>query len=203
MRVDLHVHTKYSKCSNLGLEELRKLCNKFNIKPAITDHNTIEGAKKFKDCIIGEEINTKEGEISGLFLNERIKPGLEIEETVDKIKEQGGLAYLPHPYDWVRRNHIKRLDFDVDIVEVFNGRVMQQKYNKKARAFAKKNNFLMGIGSDTHTAREFGNNYIIMDDFDSPKEFLKKLKRGRFVTKQVPLYVRGFNMLNGFFNKHF
>ncbi|MFH1972852.1 MAG: PHP-associated domain-containing protein [archaeon] len=203
MKVDLHVHTNYSKCSNLELKELKKLCDKFKIKPAITDHNTIEGAKKFKDCIVGEEINTKEGELIGLFLNERIKPGLEIDETVEKIREQGGFVYVPHPYDWVRRNHIKRLDFDIDIVEVFNGRVMQQKNNRKARAFAKKNNFLMGIGSDTHTIIEFGHSYVVMDDFDSPKDFLKKLEKAKFVTKQVPLYVRGFNMLNGFFNKHF
>ena len=183
MKVDLHVHTKYSACANMEFVALRKMCAKKGIYPAITDHNAIEGAKRFKNCIIGEEILTNEGDLIGLFLNEKIKGGLSIEETVDKIKEQGGLVYVPHPFDW-RRKCVKRLDFKMDAIEVFNGRVWQQGLNEKAREFAKKNNIIMGVGSDAHIAPEFGRTYVEMDRFDSPKEFLKNLKKAKLITNK-------------------
>ena len=181
MKVDLHLHTKYSACANLELKTLRKLCKKYNIFPSITDHNSIEGAKRFKDCIIGEEILTKEGDLIGLFLNEKIKSGLSIEETVDKIKEQGGLVYVPHPFDW-RRKCVKRLNFKMDVMEIFNGRVWQQSLNKKAKDYAKRKNIIMGVGSDAHIAPEFGKTYVEMDRFNSPQEFLKNLKKANLVT---------------------
>lgn len=188
MKVDLHVHTNYSSCSNLELNRLKKLCENFKIFPAITDHGTIEGAKEFKNCIIGEEIKTKEGEIIGLFLNETIPEGLEIEETIDKIKKQGGLIYVPHPFDWLRMN-VKRLNFKIDIIEVFNGRVIQQKINRKAMEFAERNSILKGVGSDTHTEIEFGNIYNEIEEFREPKEFLKKLKNANLIMNPHPAYV--------------
>ncbi|MAG78498.1 hypothetical protein CL616_03990 [archaeon] len=180
MKVDLHVHTRYSGCSIMKFFTLRKLCKKYNILPAITDHDTIEGAKKFKDCIISEEISTKEGEIIGLFLNEKITSGLSIEETVDKIKEQGGLVYVPHPFDW-RRKNAKRLNFNIDILEVFNGRVWRQSVNQKARDYALKKNIIMGVGSDTHTYPEFGKIYNEIEEFNSPKEFLKNMQKAKLI----------------------
>jgi len=202
MKVDLHVHTHYSKCANLKFEDLRKLTKKFNIFPAITDHNKIEGAVKFKDCIIGEEINTTEGEIIGLFLNERIKPYLSIEETIEKIKEQGGIVYIPHPYDWIRINHIKRMDFKINLIEVFNGRVIQQKVNKKAVEFAEKNNIIKGVGSDTHNKLEFGRIYNEIEEFNSPKEFLKNMKKAKLVMNQHPLFVHAVVMSKSLISKY-
>lgn len=186
MKVDLHVHTKYSSCSNLKLSILRKLCNKFNIVPAITDHDLIIGAKRFNNCIVGEEMTTNEGHLIGLFLNERIKRGLSIEETVDKIKEQGGLVYVPHPFDG-RRINVPRLNFNFDILEVFNGRVIDQKYNKKARDYANRHNLTKSVGSDSHTKFEFGRTFVEMERFDSPKEFLKNLKKAKFHIKKRDL----------------
>jgi predicted metal-dependent phosphoesterase TrpH len=190
MKVDLHVHTKYSSCSILKLKTLRKLCKKFDIFPAITDHNVMKGAKRFKDCIIGEEITTKENaHIIGLFLNTKIKEDLSIEETVDKIKEQGGLVYVPHAFDW-RRNNVPRLDFKIDMLEVFNGRVWQQSLNEKAKKYAKKNKIIMGVGSDTHVAPEFGRIYNKIEEFNSPKEFLKNMKKAKLVTQKNGVWVQ-------------
>jgi predicted metal-dependent phosphoesterase TrpH len=182
MKVDLHVHTNYSSCSILKIDTLKKLCKKFDIYPAITDHNVIAGAKKFKNCILGEEIMTKEGEIIGLFLNGQIKKGLSIEETIDKIKEQGGIVYVPHPFDWRRRSQVKRTNFKMDMIEVFNGRIWQQSLNEKAKEFAKKNKITMGVGSDTHTPFELGRIYNEIEEFNSPKEFLKNMKKAKLVT---------------------
>jgi len=198
MKIDLHIHTKYSPCSILQIKTLRKLCKKFDIHPAITDHNTLEGAKRFKDCILGEEITTKENaHIIGLFLNTKIKEGLDIDETVDKIKEQGGLVYVPHPFDW-RRNNVPRLDFKMDILEVFNGRIWQQSLNEKAKEFAKKNNIIMGVGSDSHVSPELGRIYNEIEEFNSPKEFLKNMKKAKLVTKKNGAWIQlKVNVISG------
>ncbi|MBT4174971.1 PHP domain-containing protein [archaeon] len=187
MKLDLHVHTNYSACAITKPFILNKLIKKTGVQIALTDHNTMKGVDKVKGCIPGEEISTKQGHVIGLFLNERIKPWMSVEETSDKIKEQGGVVFVPHPYDSIRKN-VKHMDFKKDVVEVFNGRVIIQKDNAKALEYAEKNKILQGVGSDAHTPYEFGKNYLEIENFNSVKEFLLNLKKAKHVINPHPYY---------------
>ena len=194
----MHTHTLYSGHCLTKLNTFRKICLKKGIFPIITDHNTIEGALKYqkiyKDCIIGEEISTKQGEIIGFFLNEEIKKGLDIYDTIDRIKSQDALIYLEHPFDRLRKkldqSYFDKIGFD--IVEIFNSRTVFNQDNLKAKKFADTHNFLKGVGSDSHIGFEIGASYVMMDDFNSQKEFIKNLKNAKFYVKKSPIYVHAF-----------
>ena len=191
MKLDLHVHTRYSPCSMISVKVMNKLIEKHNVQVALCDHNTLDAVKKVNCKIPGTEINSSEGHIIGLFVNEKVKIGLSPEETCEKIREQGGLAYVPHAFDRIRRG-IGRLDFKPDIVEVFNGRVWNQNENKRAEKEADKLGLLKGIGSDSHHPREFGNTYMEIKDFDSVKEFKKNLLKAKFHTSIVPIHLKAY-----------
>ncbi|MBU2637680.1 MAG: PHP domain-containing protein [Nanoarchaeota archaeon] len=185
MKIDFHIHTKYSPDSFTTLEVLNKVCKKKGLFPVITDHDTIKGALEFKKhfgpCIIGEEVDTKQGDLIGLFLNEEIPRKIDVYEAVDRIREQGALVYMPHPFDKVRSSALKVHDFKADIVEVFNARVMLQNYNKKADEYADKHKLLKAVGSDAHFSREIGTCYAEMDSFDDIKGFKQSLRKARLV----------------------
>lgn len=191
MKIDLHVHTKYSKDSILPLNILKKHTQKKGITPIITDHNTIKGNLKYGCKIIAEEIRANEGEIIGLFMMEEIPRGLPIEEVVDKIREQDGLILVPHPFDRVRggplRENIRKVN--ADIIEVFNGRTIYYEDNKKANAYAEEKNIAKAVGSDAHTRFEIGKTYMMMDEFYSKKEFMKNLRKAEMVTNKTPIWV--------------
>ncbi|MBI2670929.1 PHP domain-containing protein [Candidatus Woesearchaeota archaeon] len=199
INADMHIHTKYSHDCTTNLDRFRKICLKRSIFPVITDHNTIAGALKYrklyKDCIIGEEISTKQGEIIGLFLEEEIAEGLDITEVIDKIRQQDGLVFLQHPFDKLRKNRLKEYYFDkmkFDIVEIFNSRTLFHKYDLKAKNFAEKNKLLKGVGSDAHLEMEIGASYVMIDEFNSKKQFLKNLESAKFFVSKSPFYVHMF-----------
>ncbi len=201
IRVDLHIHTIYSKDGFITPRGLIDRCKKKRIDcVAICDHNTIQGALQFKDevflkIIVGEEIDTREGEIIGLFLKEEISSGLSLVETVKRIKDQNGLVYVPHPFDTFRKasisvNALNQIFSYIDIVEVFNSRSLFSKSNKKALQFGKKNGFVLAVGSDAHTRYEIGNSYLDMEDFDTKEDFLENLKNAKLVTKRTSIFIR-------------
>jgi len=199
LKVDTHIHTCYSKDSEMSLESLHDKCLSTGLNcVAITDHNTIEGALLLKsiasfNVIIGEEINTIEGEITGLFLKERIPPGMTALETVKHIKSQGGLVSVPHPFDTFRSSVIvlyalyEILPY-VDIIEGFNARNTFQSSNNKADNLAKENNILTSAVSDSHTLYEIGRTFMKMPEFDgTPQGFLNSLNsRVIFANKITP-----------------
>src|SRR5439155_14699260 len=141
---------------------------------AITDHNRIEAKLEFRDtvgqrCIVGEEVRTTEGEIIGLFLEEFIPPRLSPEETIAEIKRQGGVVYVPHPFDRIRRGVITpealhRVAPLLDAVEVLNARLHSASQNGEALRFAQERGLLQA-GSDAHTAFEVGRAGVEMADF--------------------------------------
>jgi hypothetical protein len=201
IRVDLHIHTVYSKDGFITPRELIYRCKKKRIDcVAICDHNTIQGALQFKDevplkIIVGEEVDTSEGEVIGLFLKKEIFSGLSPTETIEEIKEQDGLVYLPHPFDAFRKatltaDALNQIFKDIDIVEVFNSRNLLSKSNKKALQFGKRNGFALAVGSDAHTRYEIGNSYLEMEDFEVKEDFLENLKNAKLVTKRTSIFVR-------------
>lgn len=190
LRADLHGHTHYSWDSIISPEAYVRACLRRGINcVAVTDHNTIVGALAVQKIapfkvIVGEEIRTNAGEIIGLFLTETIPGGLSPEETIERIKAQGGLVLLPHPFGGWRSFDATRLDgiaSSIDAIEAFNARVLSRRDNDLAQAFANKHNLAMSAGSDAHSPCELGHAYIEISDFDGPQEFLAALHPGRIV----------------------
>ena len=175
---------------------------------AITDHNIIEGALRLKEdtsddfvIIVGEEIKTSEGEITGLFLEEWIPSGLSPEKTIEKIKLQSGLVSITHPFCRFRRNKIKlesltRIIEMVDIIEVFNSRNILHADNRKAYLFAKDNKKLMLVGSDAHIGYEYGKSYMKIIPFNNAEEFKRNLSSAEFITRTSPLWVHFISKWN-------
>lgn len=190
IKADLHIHTLYSMDCATSLEQVIARCISIGINClAVTDHNTITGALKLKQIapftiIIGEEIQTLEGEIIGLFLNQEIPSRLSAEETIARIKAQDGLVCIPHPYDRLRLSIFRNRAFEsimphVDIIEVFNARSLSPNSSSKAWQLARKYGKLASAGSDAHTPSEIGNAYVEMPDFKDKEEFLSSLARAR------------------------
>lgn len=202
--IDPHVHTEYSSDCTVSIDKVFTISKRKGLNGvAVTDHNCIEGALRLKEktgehfvVIVGEEIKTSEGEIAGLFLKEWIPPGLSPEDTIDKIKSQGGLVCITHPFCFFRRSRLnfqtlKRIIRTVDIVEVFNSRNIFYADNEKAYAFAKDKNKLMMVGSDAHIPYEYGRSYLRIPLFDngSPEAFKKSLLAATLITRKSPLWV--------------
>ena len=192
LKADLHTHTYFSPDALTSPEKYVQTCLKRGINcVAVTDHNEIDGAlavqklASFK-VIIGEEVESLEGEIIGLFLREEVAAGLSPEETVRRIKEQGGLVCVPHPFDRFRGEHLAeaalmRILPQVDIIEALNARTTLRSDNERAARFAQEHGLAMSAGSDAHSARELGRACVEMPDFEGPQEFLQALRQGRIV----------------------
>ena len=123
--------------------------------------------------IVGEEVKTADqGEVIGLFIEEKIPRGMTLEETIAEIKRQGGLVYVPHPFDRMHSvpdyEHLLTILDDVDAIEVFNPRVAIGAFNEEAVRFAAKYRIVAGAGSDSHVAQGLGSVRIRMRDFDGP-----------------------------------
>ncbi|MGB9595199.1 MAG: PHP-associated domain-containing protein [Candidatus Poribacteria bacterium] len=204
IKVDLHVHTSCSLDSLIKFDKLIETCDQNNVDcVAITDHNRIDCAIKLYEIapsriIVGEEIKTNAGEIIGLFLKEYIPPNLSPQKTINRIKEQGGLVYVPHPFDGLRGSVLKRQALeeiidDVDIIEVFNSRNAFSYSNKKAYKLAKEKGLAIGVGSDAHSGLELGKAYVLVEQFSDAKDFLSKLHYAELYTKKTPVV---FNLIN-------
>jgi predicted metal-dependent phosphoesterase TrpH len=153
----------------------------------LTDHDSIEGALRLRSTervVVGEEVMTTEGELIGLFLVEPVPAGLAPKDTALRIKSQGGLVYLEHPYDSFRRrlseDAIEAIVDLIDIVEVFNGR-SDEKANRRAKELCSILGAAPGAGSDAHTLGEIGSVYVEMEDFEGAPDFLAKLPTSRIV----------------------
>jgi predicted metal-dependent phosphoesterase TrpH len=152
----------------------------------ITDHNSIRGAETLAaqlPCrvVVGEELRTHAGEIIGLFLTEHVPFGISPREAADRIRAQGGLVYVPHPYDPMRRNLAEPALIELadagllDAVEVFNAKTSLAHLNERAAAFAAARGLPAGAGSDAHVPEAIGAAYVEMPDFDGPASFLLAL----------------------------
>jgi predicted metal-dependent phosphoesterase TrpH len=198
IRVDLHVHSSGSFDCEVDPREIALRARQLGLGPIfITDHDTIAGAMQLQEIdastVIGQEVTMAEGELIGLFLRERIEPGLDADEAVDAIHDQGGLVYLEHPYDSRRRRleaeALERVANRVDIVEVFNGR-SDDASNRRAEDLQEILGAAPGAGSDAHTLEELGSVYVEMEAFEDPQDFLAKLRRGRVVRNPSRLLMR-------------
>jgi predicted metal-dependent phosphoesterase TrpH len=176
---------------------------------AITDHNEMSGAFAAQEVaeeygvkvILAEEVKTAEqGEVIGLFLSEKIERGMTMAETIAEIRRQGGLVYVPHPFDRLHSvpdyEHLLDIVEEIDILEVFNPRVALTAFNEEAERFAAKYRIVPGAGSDSHVAQGLGSVMIRVHDFDGPEEFLESMRSADIVRKHKNLiYVQALKWL--------
>ncbi|MGH9032988.1 MAG: PHP-associated domain-containing protein [Acidimicrobiia bacterium] len=194
VRVDMHSHTCYSGDAVTTLDELAERIESTDLDVlCVTDHHSIRGALEAVgrelDCrvVVGEEVKTRAGEVIGLFLNERVPHGLAPEETIGRIRDQGGVVYVPHPFDPVRhalREPVLRqlcADGSIDALEVFNAKVSLEHLNARAAELAAQTGLPGGAGSDAHDPAALGAAYVEMPDFDGPTDFVERLHDGRIV----------------------
>ena len=206
--VDLHMHTDHSyDCATPGEVLLAEARSRGLGAIAVTDHNEVSGAHAARakanglTVIVGEEVKTAEqGEVIGLFIEEKIPRGLTLQETIDEIKRQGGLVYVPHPFDRMHSvpdyEHLLDVLDDVDAIEVFNPRVAISEFNDEAARFAAKYRIPAGAGSDAHVPQGLGSVRIRMREFNGPEEFLESLRDADIIRNPASLlYVQALKFL--------
>jgi predicted metal-dependent phosphoesterase TrpH/glycosyltransferase involved in cell wall biosynthesis len=208
IHVDLHMHTDHSHDCATPVERLLETAKERGLGAiAVTDHNEISGAHAARDqadgikVIVAEEVKTADqGEVIGLFIEEKIPRGLTLEETIAEIRRQGGLVYVPHPFDRMHSvpdyEHLLQVVEDIDAIEVFNPRVAMKSFNEEAARFAAKYRIVAGAGSDSHVPQGLGSVKIAMRDFDGPEEFLESLRDADIIRrKQSLLYVQALKLI--------
>jgi predicted metal-dependent phosphoesterase TrpH len=211
IEVDLHMHTDHSTDCATPVEVLLETARDRGLGAiAITDHNEVSGALEARriaagmddlKVIVAEEVKTAEqGEVIGLFLEERIPKGMTMAETIAAIREQGGLVYVPHPFDRFHSvpdyEHLLDMVEEIDILEVFNPRVALTSFNEEAERFARKYRIVPGAGSDSHVAQGLGSVRQRIHDFDGPAEFLEAMRDADITRKHKNLvYVQALKLL--------
>ena len=193
MRIDLHLHSRFSHDGQSTLEALIERCRACGLdRIALTDHNTVEGALQLAEmapelAIIGEEVKTREGEVIGLFISGHLPPYRPPEEVMDLIHEMGGLTYLPHPLDRRRSNfqpdRVVRLADRIDIIETYNP-WCDAAANEAAAMLAMDLDKVAATGSDAHATSELGRSWMEMETYSDPHDFLDKLRRARHVVTE-------------------
>lgn len=199
-RVELHAHTIYSPDSLVSLEDFLAACRRKGLdRVAVTDHNTIEGALRLKEkapelILIGEEIRTREGEVLAYFIEREIPKGLPLMETIERIREQGGVVALPHPCDRARGSAVGRRTAEaviplMDAVEIFNARCVFPGDNACAAALADRFHKPGFSGSDAHTVWELGRAWTALPPFEDAEGFRQALFHARPNRRLSPFWV--------------
>jgi len=203
---DLHTHTRWSHDCSVAVDDLLDQAELDGLGAvAITDHNVFGGALEAvglahdRDLVVipGEEVKTAgQGEVIGLFLSSEIPRGMAFADTVAAIRAQGGIVYVPHPFD---RLHaipdaptLHRHLADVDVFEVYNARLLFEGFNDEALRFARKYNLTPGAGSDAHVLQGLGTGALRMRAFEGPEDFLVSLRTAQVLRRPRSLvYLQG------------
>ena len=198
---DLHMHTSWSHDCSIDPAELVDYAEAQGLGAiAVTDHNVFGGALETADyasgrelvVIPGEEVKTEgQGEVIGLFLEREIPRNLSFADTIAAIREQGGLVYVPHPFDRLHAipdpRTLHRHLADIDVFEVYNARLLLEAYNDEALRFARKYNLTMGAGSDAHVLQGVGTGALRMRAFRDPEEFIVSLRHAEVLRRPKSL----------------
>jgi predicted metal-dependent phosphoesterase TrpH len=192
VRAEFHCHSVYSPDSLVRVEDLLAACEQKNIdKLAITDHNRLEGTLRAhaldpQRVIVGEEIQTTQGEILGYFMREEIPAGLEPLEVIRRLKDQGAFISVAHPFDtnrdathWQPGTLEAMLPF-LDAFETFNARCLRQTYNAQAQVFAQEHGLAGMAGSDAHSTFELGKATMLLADFNDAMELRTALENAQW-----------------------
>lgn len=185
MKGDLHVHSDHSGDGHQSVEDIVRLCKERGMGVVtITDHNTLEGCKTAKvDGLIflqGLEVTSAGGHILAYLVSEPVPRDRSVEETIDLIHGQGGIAVAPHPYRWwsgLKEGNVRGKRFDA--LETLNGRSLRGSNERAARLAQEMGVGVIG-GSDAHVIDHLGRAYTeFPDDCQSPEDLVKAIKDRR------------------------
>jgi hypothetical protein len=200
-QVDLHAHTLWSKDCLTEFDTIIRLCEKRGVdRIAITDHNTATGALAMQTIapelvIAGEEIMTTQGELLAYFVKESVPAELSPEETIRRLREQGAVISVSHPFDRLRKGAWREEDLTrivdlVDAIEIFNARCIYAEDNRRAAEFAARHHRIGTAGSDAHTRTEYGMARVEMRPFNyDPEDFLDALREAHYVQRLSSAFV--------------
>jgi len=207
LKLDLHTHSILSPDGSLQIKDFSDMLgnNKLDYI-AITDHNTIDLAVEAfhqlgSRIIVGEEIMTKDGEIIGLFLEKTILPGQNLRETIESIKEQKALVYLPHPFEkhrhGINEQSLSTLIKMIDIVECYNGRTLSFNNISKNKQMIKKYRLVGAASSDSHGRIGFGKTYSLVEgDLVDQSNLIEKLQTVKYHYRPAGLVARLYPSFN-------
>lgn len=204
--IDLHTHSIISYDGGIREDEYGRTLSLGKLDCiAITDHNEIAFAQKLSKrlgerIIVGEEIKTSQGEMIGLFLKERVAAGLTARETAKEIRRQGGIVYIPHPFETKRSSMqqatLESVDRDIDIVEVFNARGFLLGKPDEAIAFAKEKNLAMAASSDAHGLGGLGSAFSTIALPPKKETLVALLQKGTLQRGYGPFYTLLYPIFN-------
>lgn len=187
-RIDLHTHSTASPDGGLRPQDYETMLEHGGLHAiAVTDHDRIDQALKLHKrlgdrIIVGEEIKCQEGELVGLYLTERVKPGLRALDAAKAIRQQGGLVYLPHPFETVRSGldeaTVKAIAKSIDIIETHNGRAVFQNRSQLARQYRVHYGWASAASSDAHTRHGWGRTYTTLTELPTRHTMLELLQSG-------------------------
>lgn len=190
-KVDFHTHSTASPDGALTPAQYRRMIEREGLHCiAVTDHNTIEMAQKLRQefgqkIIVGEEITTTKGEIVGLYLTKIVPAMLTPAETIRQIHAQGGLVYIPHPFETARKGiqaaDLEPLMAQVDIIETNNGRAVFQNRKNQAAAWAQKYGVAGASSSDAHGVAGWGRTYTLLEMMPTRDNLLTLLQDASYV----------------------
>jgi len=206
---DFHIHTHHSKDCVMPVADILERAREVGLDVvAITDHDSAAGGLEAREIadrygvrvIVGEEIKTGEGEVIGLFLERTIPGGMTFTETIAAIKAQGGVVYVPHPFDrlhTIPSPQVLRANVaDIDVLEVFNSRLAFPGFNELAARFAQRYRIPAAAGSDSHVLPGIGTALCGIDDFSGPGDFVAALAESRIVRRPRSLiYLQSLKFL--------
>ena len=193
IRIDLHVHTQHSHDSAAPVSSVLQRCRDSGLGlVAVTDHDNIRGGLEARDAaagfpvIVGEEIKSSGGDIIGLFLEEPVPARLTPLETVKRVKDQGGLVGIPHPFDRIRptamgADVLQEIVPWVDFLEGYNAHTFLSRDNRRGVDFAAGHSLPVVASSDSHSALELGRTYTEVPAADlaaTPEGLMKAIRAG-------------------------
>lgn len=195
INIDLHTHSDHSPDGGITAEQYTEILESGTLHCiAVTDHDSIDFALSLREqhgdaIIVGSEIMSRDGEIIGLYLRENVNSGMSARETAESIKAQGGLVYIPHPFETVRKGiHPAALEAIadlVDIIEVCNGRAVFQDRGSQALVWSRLNNVVGAASSDAHGAKGIGSTYTSISELPTKKTLIELLEKSTRYTKRA------------------
>jgi hypothetical protein len=201
---DFHMHTEHSPDCATSVPDLVHRALDLGLGAiAVTDHNTVAGGLEARryvaehdlplHVVVGSEVMTATGEVIGLYLEEDVPRGMPFADTVEAIRAQGALVYVPHPFD---RMHaipppalLRRLVDQIDVLETYNARLYREAFNREAARFAERHDLLAGAGSDAHVLEGVGTGAVLLPRFDDPESLLQALGNGTISARPASLLV--------------
>lgn len=187
------MHTSNSKDAHTPPDQVVKLCKLAGLDGlAVTDHNALGSTTSDAEVIVipGIEVSSKDGHVIGLGVSAMIQRDLSADETLQRIRNAGGVSIIPHPYDLLRSSvRPNKLKFRPDAIEVINSASFLHSITwERARKFSADTGIPATGGSDSHIPETLGRAYTVVDaDSRNILSVLAAVRRGSTLPYGRPL----------------